>query len=402
LPGAENAGENGSDKQMNGLSLLIVNLRRKPTRTGLTVATLVIAFLLFMLLRAIAAAFSGGVEVQGPQRLYIDARYSMTDNLPIAHLHAIRQLPDIRSVTPTLWFGGYYQVASNAFTKLVIDPEQYFDVFPEIQVSGEALDRFRGTRRSVLVSRILLDQYGWQVGDLVPIYGDIWQKADGTNDWQFEIAGGYSVQSGRQLQPAFLIHYEYFNESVMSWAQDMSTSLVARIADGTDPKTSIEAIDSLFENSSDPTRSQLEDDYARQFAHQLGDMGAITTLILIAVFFTIVLLTANVTSLSFRERVPELAVMKTLGFEDGFVATLVIAEAVLMCVLGAAGGIALALIVEPALNAQLAGVLGTFELRWTDALTALVLSAGIGLLIALPSAWAAKNLPIVDALREVH
>lgn len=387
---------------MTELTLLATNLMRKPTRTALTCATLMIAFLLFMLLRAIAAAFSGGALLEGPQRLYIDARYSMTDNLPIAHVHAVRQLSGIRSMTPSIWFGGYYQEPGNAFAKLVIDPEQYFDVFPELQVSAEVLERFRLSRRAVIVSDIIVNEFGWQVGDLIPIVGDIWPKKDNSWGWQFELAGTYSLEQGGRVQPAFLIQYEYFNEAAIFWAKDMTNWMVARVAEGANPKSVIDAIDGLFENSPDPTRSRTEDDYARQFANQLGDMGVITTLILIAVFFTIILLTANVTSLSFRERVPELAVMKTLGFQDSFVARLVMSEAIVLCVLGALGGIVLALLIEPVLNIQLAGVLGSFQLRWADAIMALAISAVMGVSISLPSALAAQKLAIVDALREVR
>jgi putative ABC transport system permease protein len=386
---------------MSQVSLLASNLLRKPTRTLLTIATLVVAFLLFMLLRAVAAAFAGGVGSQTVERLYIDARYSMTDNLPIAHARAVQEVPGVRSVTPVIWFGGYYQQPVHAFPKLVVDPHAYFDVFPEAQVDGEVLERFRAVRRAVVVAESIAEQFGWQPGDLIPIHGDIVPRQDGGWNWEFELAGTYALEPGSRVQPGFLIQREYFNESVPDWAMDMAYWMVARVESDANPQRVIEVIDGLFENSPDPTRSRREDDYARQFANQLGDMGAITSLILAAVFFTIILLTANVTSLSFRERVPELAVMKTIGFQDGFVGGLVMAEAVLICLLGAAGGVCLALLVAPVLNAQLGGVIGAFELRWIDALSALGLAALMGICIALPSARAAQNLPIVDALREV-
>ncbi|MEZ5559998.1 MAG: ABC transporter permease [Pseudomonadales bacterium] len=387
---------------MTRLSLLAINLRRKPARSLLTVATLVIAFLLFMLLRGIAAAFAGGVAPQGAQRLYIDARFSMTDNLPIAYAGTIDRLSGVRSITPVVWFGGYYQQPQNAFAKLVVDPDQYFDVFPEVQVDAAVLERFRSSRRAVVVARSIADEFGWQPGERVPIIADITPTEDGGWGWEFELAGTYSLQPGSRLQPALLIRYDYFNESVAFWAKDQAYWMVARLEDGADPKAVANAIDGQFRNSSDPTRSRTEDDYLRQFARQLGDMGAITTLILVAVFFTIVLLTGNVTALSFRERVPELAVLKTLGFDDGYVARLVLGESVLLCLLGAALGIGLALLVAPLLESRLADVLGGFQLRWQDAAQALTIAVIIGTGIALPSARAAWRLTIVDALREAH
>lgn len=386
---------------MDQLTLVLTNMMRKPTRAGLTVATLVIAFLLFMLLRAVASAFTVGITPQSVQRLYIDARYSMVDNLPVAHVHAVRQIPGIRAVSQVVWFGAHYQDPSNTFPQMVVDPEAYLEVFPELRVTPDVLDRMLRSRRTVVVADHIAAEYGWSVGEIIPLVGAITPRADGT-PWEFELAGTYEVVSSAPVLAGMLIQHEYFNESVPDWAENWIYWMVARVEDGLETKPVVDAIDGLFENSSDPTRSRLEDDYARQFVTQLGDIGAITTLILIAVFFTIILLTGNVTSLSFRERVPELAVMKTLGFEDGFVARMVIAEAVLMCVLGAAGGVLLAYLVAPALNAQLAGVMGGFELSWVDALSALGLSVIMGALIALPSARAAGRLAIVDALKGVH
>jgi putative ABC transport system permease protein len=387
---------------VNRLTLVGANLWRKPTRTTLTVLTLVVAFLLFMLLRAVAAAFAGGVAVPGVQRLIVNARYSIVDNLPLAHIQRIRSLPGVAQVTPVVWFGGYYQDPKNSFTKLVIDPPQYFEIFPELTMSDATLERFYASRRGVIVAESLAREYGWQVGDPIPIRGDIWPKEDGSWHWEFELAGTYVLQDGASAPPTFLIQYDYFSESVMFWAKDMIGWAIVRVAEGVAPATVIQAIDGLFENSPDPTKSLSEDDYTRQFANQLGDMGAITTLILAAVFFTVLLTTAHVTSLSFRERVPELAVMKTIGFEDGDVARLVALESMLLCVIGAAGGIALALLFEPFLNMQVESILGAFQTRWTDVGLALVLAAAIGLLIALPSARAARRLAIVDALRDAR
>ncbi len=387
---------------MNHLTLILANLMRKPTRTVLTFLTLVVAFLLFMLLRAVAEAFAGGITIEGVQRLHVGAKYSMTDSLPFAHIRAIREQPGVAAASTVVWFGGYYQDPRNSFAKLVIDPNDYFEAMPEVQVSDAVLKRFRQSRQSVIVADVLARKYGWRIGDAIPIRGEIWPKSDGAWGWGFLYAGSYTAQTGSSIQPAMLIQHEYFSESAISWAANQFTWAVVRLDDGVAPKAVIDGIDQLFENSPDPTKSVSEDDYRRQFANQLGDMGAITTLILVAVFFTILLLTANVTSLSFRERVPELAVLKTLGFEDRYVSRLVLAEAIALCGLGALGGIALGFAIEPALNAQLGEVLGSFHMRWSDALTGLAIGVAMGVVIGVPSARAARKLSIIAALREAH
>lgn len=397
---AKKASAQFPEHRLNRLTLVGTNLRRKPTRTLLTMLSLVIAFFLFMLLRAIAAAFAGEVSPRGVQRVYVDAKYSMTDNLPLADVGAIGGVPGVASVTPMVWFGGYYREPKNAFAKIPVDHTRFFSVYPDLIVSTETLARFNDSRRAVVVADSLARRFGWKVGDVIPIRGDIWPKEDGSWDWEFVLAGTYSAPSGSRVQELFLIRYDYFTESVADWVKNQVGWIVARLDDGVKPPAVIDGIDALFENSSDPTKTLSEDDYSRQFASQLGDIVAITTVILLAVFFTILLLTANVAWLAFRERVPELAVLKTLGFSDGEVSYLVLLEAFALCLAGAAGGIALGYGLGPVLNANLAQVLGRIDMRWVDAAEAGAIAAVMGLIIGLPPAIAARRLPIVRALTE--
>ncbi|NJN52346.1 MAG: hypothetical protein HC809_11890 [Gammaproteobacteria bacterium] len=136
---------------MNRLTLVTANLRRSPTRTALTLLSLAVAFLLFMLLRAVAVAFAGGVSTASVQRLNVDAKYSMTDNLPITHIHAMRDVPGVANVTPMVWFGGYYQEPGDSFAKMAVDPEQFFDVFPEVVIAADVRERFQQIKNAVVV-----------------------------------------------------------------------------------------------------------------------------------------------------------------------------------------------------------------------------------------------------------
>ena len=386
---------------MTWLSLVRIGLWRRPTRTVLTALSLSVAFVLFMLLRALGAAFTGGVSVPGVQRLLVDARYAMTDNLPLAAVHTVREIPGVAEATQMSWFGGYYQDPAHAFAKAPVDPARYFRIFPELVIADDVLARFQASRRAVVVPGTMAEEYGWRAGDLVPIVGDIWPKSDGSWDWEFEVAGTYDVPPESGLQPWFLLRYDYFNESVADWAKNEVGWVVARLDDRVDPKAVADAIDRRFENSSDPTRSLSEDEWSRQFANQLGDIGLIATLILAAVFFAMLLLTANVAALAFRERVPELAVMKALGFKDGTAAVVVLAEALALCLIGAVSGVAIGLALESPLNARLAPVIGRFQMSWIDAGLALGIAGGLGLAIGLPPAIAARRLSIVRALREI-
>ena len=387
---------------MTWVGLVRTGLWRRPTRTVLTALSLTVAFVLFMLLRALGAAFTGGVSVPGVQRLLVDAKYAMTDNLPLAAVQTVRAIPGVAEATQMSWFGGYYQVPAHAFAKAPVDPTRYFRIFPELVIADDVLARFQALRRAVVVPDAMAEEHGWRAGDLVPIVGDIWPKSDGSWDWEFEVAGTYSVPPESGLQPWFLLRYDYFNESVADWAKNQVGWVVARLDDGVEPQVVVDAIDRRFENSSDPTRSLSEDELNRQFANQLGDIGLIATLILAAVFFTMLLLTANVAALAFRERVPELAVMKALGFKDRTLAAVVLAEALALCLVGAIGGVGFGFGLELPLNEQLAGVIGRFQMSWMDAGLALGLAGVLGLAIGMPPAIAARRLSIVRALREIN
>ncbi|MDE0479861.1 MAG: ABC transporter permease [Gammaproteobacteria bacterium] len=381
---------------MKLISLLWGNMFRKPTRTSLTFVSLAIAFLLFMLLQAISDAFSGGVSLEGMDRIVIDSKYSMTDNLPLSYVQQIRSLDEVDQVTSMSWFGGYYREPRNSFATYPVDPESYFDIFPEQLISAETLGRFNNIRVSAVASEALAAQYGWNPGDTIPIIQDIFPQENGSWTWQFELAGTFEYSGGQLL----LINYDYFNEAVIGWGKDQVGWLVGRVADPTEVAATIQLIDGMFENSSDPTRSTTEDEYRRQFASQLGDIGTISGMILMAVFFTIILLTGNTAAQAFAERLPELATMKTLGFSDLSVAALVLAEAVALCVCGGMVGVGIALLLEPGLNANLSEMVGSFDMSGQSALYALGLATLLGLIIGAYPAISAKRLTIVDALRE--
>lgn len=381
-------------------SLAVANLFRHPTRTLLSFTSLAIAFLLFMLLNAITTAFSSGPSEGAVNRLVVDAKYSMTDNLPVTYLQQIRALDGVASAASVSWFGGYYRDPKETFTTFSVNPREYFEILTDYDIAPEALSRFEATRTGAVVSRSLAEKYGWRVGDRVTLRGNVWPLADGSWDWEFEIVGAFTGKASQLSDTLFLLRHDYFDDAVASWAKNQVGFILLSVAKGHKPEDVASTIDALYENSSDPTRTASEDQYARQFVSQLGDIGLMSTAILSAVFFTILLLAGNTASQTFRERVPELAAMKTLGFTDASVAALVLGEAVFLCVAGGACGIVVALFMEPALNDSIGAVLGGLEMNMASALIGLTLAAGIGVLIGVQPAWSAKRLSITDALRE--
>ena len=384
---------------MSHASLIWSSLFRRRVRTTLTLLSVIVAFLLFGLLRSIASAFDAGIDVVGVDRLVVQPKYSIVDPLPIAHMNEIATVDGVASVTHANWFGGVYQDRHNFFPKYPTDPKAYFALYPEYRIDPAQLEKFAATRDAAVAPVELAARFGWKVGDRIPIEGDIWPKKGGDRRWEFELVGTYDAP-GSKVQPSeFLFNYTYFDES-RQYGTGMVGWFIVRVTDPSKSGEIARAIDAKFENSPYATRTATEAEYARQYAKQVGDIGLMMTGILGAVFFTIVLLTGNTMAQAMRERIPELAVLKTLGFTDANVAALVLGEAILLCVLGGAIGLGLAIGFGPGLAGAVRQFLPTFQVSGATIGYGIALAALLGIAVGAFPARRAQRLSIVDALRE--
>ena len=384
---------------MSFLSLIWAGLFRRKTRTVLTLVSIIVAFLLFALLRSIANAFTVGVDVAGVDRLVVQPKYSVIDSLPIRQMNDIRALPGIALVTHADWFGGFYQDRKNFFAKYPVDPKGYFATYPEFAIDPTQLEKFANTRTGAVAPAEMATKYGWHVGDKIPIEADIYPKKDGTRLWEFDLVGTYQAPSGSRGQNAFLFNYDYFDEA-RQFGQGEIGWFIVRVSDPAKAAEIAHSIDALFANSANETRTATEAEFARQFANQIGDIGLMMGGILGAVFFTIILLTGNTMAQAFRERVPELAVLKTLGFSDALVSALVLGEAVVLSVVGGALGLGIAALLAPGVAKGIKEILPGFTLAWPTIALGLVIAALLGLVVGAVPALTAQRLRIVDALRE--
>jgi len=384
---------------MSTFGLVWANLFRHRARTLLALFSIIAAFLLFGLLRAVAVAFDGGAAVAGVDRLIVSPKFSIIDGLPVRHQAQIESVPGVAAATHATWFGGTYQTPANFFVKYPVAPREFFDLHDEYIIDPAQLETFERIRTAAVAPEELAAEYGWQIGDRIPIEGDIWLRKDGSRLWEFELVGTYRVRDDENAFAAFLFHYDYFDEARIVQTEGIVSNFVVRVAD---PERAAEVsaqIDARFENSTNPTRTATEDEASRQFAAQIGDIGLIMNSILSAVFFTILLLTANTMAQALRERIPELAVLKTLGFSDRRVAALVLFESTLLCVLGGVIGIALAWLALGAIGPSLQALLGRIELTAATMLGALGIAVLLGIVVGLGPALSARRLQVVEALR---
>jgi putative ABC transport system permease protein len=381
------------------IHLVWAQLFRKKTRTVLTLLSVVVAFLLFGLLQAVQTAFESGADAADARRLLTTARYSIIEPLPMAHARAIERVPGVVGVAWADWFGAKYQNESNAFAVFAVDPARYLDMYPEFTVSPAHREAFVKTRTGAIAGRRLMERYGWTVGQKLPLASEIHARTDGSLNWEFDLVGTLdaddpAVQGNTDL---VLINVAYFDEA-RQFGRGKTGWYIVRVADSGAARAISAEIDRLFANSPDETKTQPEKEFAVGFAKQIGDIGALVTRILVAVFFTILILTGNTMAQAIRERIPELAVLKTLGFSDRLVTALVLGEALLLLGLGAVLGMTGAVALLPALNGKTGGRFPPLFVEPTTWLLAALLALGLALAIGLPPALRVARMQIVDAL----
>ncbi len=376
---------------MKYFPLLWAGLWRKRTRTIFTILSVVAAFLLYGLLQGVNGWLSNALEGANVDRLYTVSRISFIEPLPLSYTQQIETVPGVDKVAFFNWFGGYFQDPKNQVQSYVMDVRRTFDVFQEWKLPQEQLEAMMRTRNGAIVGRVTANRFGWKIGDRVPLKTPIWTRKDGAGSYDFDIVGIYDSPSQGNI---FLINYDFFDEA-RAFGQGNVGWYAVTIKDPTKSAQVAASVDKLFRNSAHETKTQNEKEFAQAQIKQLGDIGFMVNAIVGAVMFTLLFLTGNTMMQSVRERIPELAVLKTVGFTDGMVTTLVLAESLLLCVIAAFIGLGLAALIFPGMRAFVGGqVTLPLSVLGTGSVAAILLA----LISGLPPAWRANRLAVVDAL----
>jgi len=382
---------------MKYFGLIWKNVWRKKIRTSLTILSIFVAFLLFALLSAIGYAFKGGEDVADAERLVVIHKISLINPLPMAYMNRIAATEGVQAVTHASWFGGYYQDPRNQFGQFPTDPYEYFSLYPELKMPQEQLDAWAKNRQGAVLGREIAEQYDIAVGDRIPMQATIWTKADGGRTWEFDIEGIFETDDPRGSTAFMLFNYDYFEEA-RAFGKGTVGWYVLRVEPGADPVQVSNAIDIQFANSPNETETSTEAAFAQSFAKQFGNIALIVTLILGAVFFTLLLVSGNTMSQSVRERISELAVLKTLGFSDRSVLGVVLSESILIMLIGGLLGLGVGwLLVQGAAQAMGAFLPGIF-LSPEAMLTAVGVMVLAGIVSGIFPALSAMRLSIIDAL----
>ena len=377
--------------------LVLANLRRKPLRTFFTLGSIVVAFLMFGVLGAMTRAFSAGAELAGADRLLVIHKVSLIQLMPESYRTRIRQVDGVKRVSSATWFGGVYQDDRNQLPTFPVD-DSYLDIYPEYVIPSDGRQRWLADRRGAIVGRPIAEEFGWKVGDTIPLRSNIWRQADGSGTWELNISALYEVPEAGGDPRNVLLHYDYFEES-RGWGKGLVGWYIVQVTDPAAAPRVAREIDSQFANSPAETKTATEKAFAQSFVNQIGNIGAIMTGVVSAVFFTMLLVTGNTMAQSVRERTPEIGVLKTLGFTGPVVTALVLAESILLTAIGGFLGMAGAYLTVEAAGGMVRQYLPVWEVPADAWLSASGMILGLGLLAGAVPAWNAQRLPIVQALR---
>jgi putative ABC transport system permease protein len=382
---------------MKFLPLIWSNLRRKRVRTFFTLLSILMAFLLFGYLGAVRTAFDYGVQMAGQDRLIMTHKVSLVQLLPINYEEKILAVPGVVDATHATWFGGIYQDPKNFFSQMAVEPEKYLRMYPEFLLPEAQKKAWFADRTGAIVGDQIANRFHWKIGDRIPLQATIWQRKDGSPTWEFTVDGIYTQATKGTDPEQFLFHYKYLDET-RPRAQGLVGWYIIRVSPPDQSAQIAGKVDTLFANSERETKTSTEKAFMQAFAKQVGDIGKIITAILSAVFFTILLVAGNTMMQSVRERITELAVLKTVGFSGGLVLALVLGESLVLAGLGGGLGLALAWVLISR-GDPTGGGLPVFFLPLQDLLIGCGYVVLLGLATGMLPALEAMRFRVVEALR---
>jgi putative ABC transport system permease protein len=382
---------------MKFIGLVLKSARRSKRRTLLTVSSVAIAVFLFAALRAVLDGFNAGAEASSSTRIVTIRSTSLIFQMPISHLEAIKSTPDVQDVTWANWFGGIYKDPKNFFGQLAIEPESYLRMYPEIRLTPDEKKAFLDDRTGCIVGDGLAKIYGFKVGDRITLKVGI--PTYGRQDYDFTVRAIYRSGGAAVNDQTMMFQWKYVDER--SLLKGQIGWYITQIAHPDQAAQVSGAIDQKFANSSYETKTDTERAFQSSFVSMFGNLNLLLGSISLAVVITTLFVAGNTMAMSVRERTTEIAVMRTLGFPAATIFMLVAGEGLMMSIIGGivGAGLARAIVNPDFLNAG--GFIPQIGVNTGNMITAIGLSALIGVLAGLIPATMASRLKIVDALRRV-
>ncbi|MGB6452839.1 MAG: ABC transporter permease [Steroidobacteraceae bacterium] len=377
---------------MKFVPLIWAGIWRKRSRAILMLLQIASAFVLFGVLQGLDTGVSQTIAKQHGDRLYVSSSVAMGDPLPIGLLARIQSVPGVEYITPRADFGGSYQKLNQFVPVVAGDVDSFFKVYEELKTSPAAIRALKDDRSGAIVGIVTMRKYGWRIGDHIVLTSGL-PMSNGSRDWGFDIVGSYNTPDEPTNATALITNFTYLNESRLT-GRDHADMFITKIDSPADADRIGLAIDNAFANSSNETHTQSEAELAAAQLQQLGDLDFIVHGIIGAVFFAVLFATGALMMQALRERLPELAVLKTVGFTDRRVMALMLCESVAFCLVAAGIGLALSTLLLP-LARQEIGFSRVPDIVFAE-------GAACAVVLALVSAWIpasrGSRLQVVDAL----
>jgi putative ABC transport system permease protein len=378
---------------MKFLPLVWAGIWRKPGRAILTLLSVANAFLLFGILQGFASGLNHAVGETHADVLLTFSRVSQVEPLPLSEVDQIRGVSGVRAATPVIALISSYRTPTQIVPAEGVDPKAILGVDPGLQIPQNMIDALERTRTGALVGRNMATRYGWKVGDRVPLHSLQVQNRDGSQTWPVDIVGIFTSTGGTLFANAMLVNFDYVDQGRASGGGTTNMFFV-RVDDPNRAAQVAAGIDRLFANSPNETKTATVRQIAQDSIKQLGDIGFVINAIVGAVFFALLFSVGALMMQSVRERTPELAVLKTLGFTDRGLMGLILSESLIFCVVSAAVGLGLAALLFPVARRTIG-----FDVQAGPLMLAgFGLAIALALLSGLPPAIRAMRLEVVDAL----
>ena len=377
--------------------IIFANLLRKKVRLLLTIGSFAVALFLFAFLAVVSNAFNMGAEVASAERLVVINRTSIINTIPLSYADKIQRIPGVKAVSHNNWFGGIYQDEKNFFPQFVISPETQREVMPELVVPDEQWNAFLKDRQGAIAGARTAERFHWKIGDRIPIKTTLY----GGGSWEFNLVGIYHGKRPIDDETQFWFQWDYFEEKIPQAIKGQVGWYVLRLNSPDDAVRVSKAIDTEFANSPYETKTQSESAFAASWVKQFGNIKLLIITIGTVVFFTLLLVTGNTMAISVRERTSELAVFKAIGFSDRSVLFFVLAESLIIAIIGGLIGLGLAILAVPGIGKALNGILPNLVLTPSTLLLGLAVAIVVGVVSGLLPGFSAMRMRVVNALRRV-
>lgn len=377
---------------MKFFALVWAGIRRKRSRSILILAQVIIAFTLFGVLQGLASGVNHAIAATHADRLYVGSKLRLGSPIPIAILQRLTTVPGVVAATYRFQFASTYQRPDQTVPICATDIDSFLAIYSELKVAPAQVRAMRQVQDGAIVGADTMRKYGWTVGQRVTLQSAV-QRKDGTGNWTFDIVGIFTSSDEGANTDLLLAHYRYINESLAAGADTINLAVV-RIADPARAAQVEQAIDAQNANSPNETLTQSEHELVAAQVSNIGDLDTIVHRIVTATFFVLLFATGALMMQSIRERTPEIAVLKTLGFPDRLVMGLILAETLVVCLAGAAIGLALASRLLRVANAYI----GLGKVPPIVYAIGLACALGLALVGGSMAAWRGLRLRVVDAL----